>query len=91
VVVRGRVHSGEGAVSDFKRDTDEKDERRRDLRLPMPDEKPSAAQDGRISVDAYSLAYQARRGHHGPGLTTCDSACRLFGQVTGRKRKTPDF
>ena len=47
-------------MTDFKRDTDEKDERRRDLRLPMPDEKPSAAQDGRISVDAYSLASQRR-------------------------------
>ena len=47
-------------MSDFKRDADEKDECRRDLRLPMPDEKPSAAQDGRISVDAYSLASQRR-------------------------------
>lgn len=47
-------------MTDFKRDTDEKDERRRDLRLPMPDEKPSAAQDGRISVDEYSLASQRR-------------------------------
>lgn len=47
-------------MSDFKRDADEKDERESDLRLPMPDEKPSAAQDGRILVDAYSLASQRR-------------------------------
>ena len=60
MVVRGCVHGGEGAVSDFKRDTDEKDEHKSDLRHPMPDEKPSAAQDGRISVDAYSLASQRR-------------------------------
>ena len=60
MVVRGRVHGGEGAVSDFKRDTDEKDKRRRDLRLSIPDEKPSAAYEGRVSVDAYSLASQRR-------------------------------
>ena len=38
----------------------EKDERSRDLSLSIPDEKPSAAQEGRVSVDAYSLASQRR-------------------------------
>lgn len=47
-------------MSDFKRDTDEKDERERDPRLPISDEKPSASQGGRISVDSYSLASQRR-------------------------------
>ena len=47
-------------MSETKRNSGVKDERGRDLRLPMPDEKPSAAQDGRISVDAYSLASQRR-------------------------------
>ncbi|MBR3314467.1 MAG: hypothetical protein IKG18_10045 [Atopobiaceae bacterium] len=47
-------------MSDSRRNTEEKDERRRDLRLSMPDEKPPAAQEGRISVDAYSLASQRR-------------------------------
>ena len=47
-------------MSESKRNDDAKDERERDLRLPMPDERPSAAQEGRISVDAYSLASQRR-------------------------------
>lgn len=47
-------------MSETKRNIGVKDERESDLRLPVPDEKPSAAQDGRISVDAYSLASQRR-------------------------------
>ena len=60
LVVRGRVHGGEGAVIDFKRDADEKDERERDPRLPISYEKPPASQGGRISVDSHSLASQRR-------------------------------
>ena len=41
--------------------------------------------------EGHHAGRQARRGRHGPGLTVCDSACRLFGQVTGQKRKPPDF
>ena len=54
------MHGGEGTVKESKRNSDAKDERGRDLRLPIPDEKPSAVQEGRISVDAYSLASQRR-------------------------------
>lgn len=47
-------------MSDSKRNIEEKDERGRDLRLPVPEEKPPAAQEGRVSVDANSLASQRR-------------------------------
>ena len=41
--------------------------------------------------EGHHAGHLARRGHHGPGFTVRDSTCRLFGQVTGRKRKTPYF
>ena len=47
-------------MSDSRRNNEEKDERRRDLRLSIPDEKSSTVQEERISVDAYSLASQRR-------------------------------
>ena len=41
--------------------------------------------------EGHHAGHQAQRGHHGHGFTVRESACRLFGQVTGRKRKTPYF
>ena len=54
------MHGGEGAVSDSRRDTDEKDERGREPRIFTTDEKPSAVRERHVSVDAYSLASQRR-------------------------------
>lgn len=47
-------------MSETKRNSDVEEKRGRDLRLSLPGEKPSAAREGHISVDAYSLASQRR-------------------------------
>ena len=41
--------------------------------------------------EGHHAEHQAQRGHQSSGFRVYDSTYRLFGQVTSRKRKTPDF